>query len=868
MAVAEKLQTIVWLDLDSKSFDRWIKQAQSFIDDFQKRLNSVRWKELSDNLANLRLKAKDLREELKLATTSWQKLIIQSNLEWVNKQITTMNAQLKNFLERGNSSVSGIWQRITDIASDLASAGIISWISMLSSTILSVASSFETYRSILKNSLWSTELARQSFEMLQNVASKTPFSLDEITQSYIKLINRWFKPTQAEIILLWDLASSQWKKFDQLVEAMLDAQTWEFERLKEFWVKARTSWDQVSFTFKWVTTTVSKTDEAIKWYILWLWNLQWIQWAMASQSNTYAGAVSNLKDAMWQLSSTIWSAFLPILTTLVKFTSSVVSGIVERSKENKTLSTIFSMLIWTIVLAWTALWAYNILLPIAASLTAALWIWSITLWVAIWSILLPITAVIWWMLLLNEAYKTNFWGFKDYVDWYVDNINIMIEMVSILVNSTKPLLDELWRIFWETFWWIKTSFESLRTSSWVVSAIFDTIIWIARDRIFIFWWLVNNLLNLVQKIPWVSWLITQAKWNIAQRKVADLWITSPAKFNPLELEKKANKDTTWPVKTTWWSKTKKEAEFTAWSIAKLRDELSKAEKEVDNSVIWSAKYVEAKKKVRTITEQLDNALWKETEALKDTKEEAKGIWDILKNEMNKSKEAVNELDKQINDLVTSIKKIDDDIWWLGKDLLDRYVTVKEELSKWDISFTDRTKLEEELALIEWSTDATARAESLRVASLSETQRILEEMKRLEWEKTTNQEKLAELETQKLLEQAIYDAHNKQLIELEKLYTSSLEWESNKRIIQINNEIKATQRLLDLKKALWWWTAQAVVNWINTPLSSWSSVSNTNNSNSSANITIQTNSGDPQTIANYVENSLKKHLRTIPRITHT
>jgi hypothetical protein len=29
--------------------------------------------------------------------------------------------------------------------------------------------------------------------------------------------------------------------------------------------------------------------------------------------------------------------------------------------------------------------------------------------------------------------------------------------------------------------------------------------------------------------------------------------------------------------------------------------------------------------------------------------------------MNKSKEAVNELDKQINDLVTSIKKIDDDI---------------------------------------------------------------------------------------------------------------------------------------------------------------------------------------------------------------
>lgn len=89
-----------------------------------------------------------------------------------------------------------------------------------------------------------------------------------MTESYIKLVNRGFKPTREEIISLGDLASSQGKQFDQLTEALLDAQTGEFERLKEFGVKAKVSGDQVAFTFKGVTTTVSKTDDAIRAYVL------------------------------------------------------------------------------------------------------------------------------------------------------------------------------------------------------------------------------------------------------------------------------------------------------------------------------------------------------------------------------------------------------------------------------------------------------------------------------------------------------------------------------------------------------------------------------------------------------------------------
>jgi len=58
------------------------------------------------------------------------------------------------------------------------------------------------------------------------------------------------------MVKLGDLASSTGKSFDQLAEAVLDAQTGEFERLKEFGIKASANGDKVTFSFKEQKTTV------------------------------------------------------------------------------------------------------------------------------------------------------------------------------------------------------------------------------------------------------------------------------------------------------------------------------------------------------------------------------------------------------------------------------------------------------------------------------------------------------------------------------------------------------------------------------------------------------------------------------------
>ena len=93
-------------------------------------------------------------------------------------------------------------------------------------------------------------------KMLQQLAADTPSSLQEWTEAYIKLVNRGVKPTSQELVNMGDLAASQGKSVDQLIEAILDAMTGENERLKEFGIKASKSGETTKFSFRGVTTEV------------------------------------------------------------------------------------------------------------------------------------------------------------------------------------------------------------------------------------------------------------------------------------------------------------------------------------------------------------------------------------------------------------------------------------------------------------------------------------------------------------------------------------------------------------------------------------------------------------------------------------
>lgn len=162
--------------------------------------------------------------------------------------------------------------------------------------VFDTTAKFQKLEAVLTTTLGSNSQAKLVMQQIQDFASKTPFQVDELTDSYVRLANQGFRPTMEQMRSLGDLSASTGKNFDQLAEAIIDAQTGEFERLKEFGIRAQKNGDQVAFTFKGVTKEVNFTADSIRNYITELGNIEGVSGSMAAISETLSGKVSNLGD--------------------------------------------------------------------------------------------------------------------------------------------------------------------------------------------------------------------------------------------------------------------------------------------------------------------------------------------------------------------------------------------------------------------------------------------------------------------------------------------------------------------------------------------------------------------------------------------
>jgi len=186
---------------------------------------------------------------------------------------------------------------------------------------------YEKFEAVLSNTLGSRGAAKNQMQMISDFASKTPFQVDELTEGFVKLANQGFTPTLRQMTSLGDLAASTGKTYDQLVEAILDAQTGEFERLKEFGIRASAQGDKVAFTFKGQTTVVDKSAEAMRNYVLSLGNAVGVSGAMEKISLTTGGQISNLHDNVDLLWKALGERFNPEIKSSIGFLNKTVSTI-------------------------------------------------------------------------------------------------------------------------------------------------------------------------------------------------------------------------------------------------------------------------------------------------------------------------------------------------------------------------------------------------------------------------------------------------------------------------------------------------------------------------------------------------------------
>lgn len=220
------------------------------------------------------------------------------NTDQFKKDAAEMERRVKGITTTVDSESNKMAQLFSGIAKGAVAALSFDAAMNFRSKLIEVRGEFQKYEAVLTNSLGSQSLAAESMQMLSEIASETPFQLDRLTGAYVKLVNQGFKPTREEVIKLGDLASSTGKDFNQLAEAVLDAQTGEFERLKEFGIKAKNQGDTIAFSFKGVQTTVENSSESIRNFVLSLGDMQGVKGSMEAISQTLVGQVSNLEDAI------------------------------------------------------------------------------------------------------------------------------------------------------------------------------------------------------------------------------------------------------------------------------------------------------------------------------------------------------------------------------------------------------------------------------------------------------------------------------------------------------------------------------------------------------------------------------------------
>ena len=180
--------------------------------------------------------------------------------------------------------------------------------------IVSINKEFESLSGSLKTVTGSAEKARAAFTLIEDFATSTPYQLEEIVDSFIRLKAMGLEPSMEALTSYGNTASAFGKNILEFVSAVTSATVGEFERLKTFGIKAKVEGERVKFIFQGVTTEVGKNAVEIENYLRSIGTINFAG-AMKEQMDTMGGVMSNIEDAFGKLARNIGEAGL---TTAIK----------------------------------------------------------------------------------------------------------------------------------------------------------------------------------------------------------------------------------------------------------------------------------------------------------------------------------------------------------------------------------------------------------------------------------------------------------------------------------------------------------------------------------------------------------------------
>lgn len=141
---------------------------------------------------------------------------------------------------------------------------------LVGSKLIQTQREFDVLNSSLLTAMGSTEAAAAKFKELNEFAAQTPYTLSQSVMGFVQLKNLGLDPSIKTMEAYGNMASAMGKDLSQMIEAVADASTFEFERLKEFGIKASQDAKKgiVEFTFQGQTKKIKRNAKAIQKYLL------------------------------------------------------------------------------------------------------------------------------------------------------------------------------------------------------------------------------------------------------------------------------------------------------------------------------------------------------------------------------------------------------------------------------------------------------------------------------------------------------------------------------------------------------------------------------------------------------------------------
>lgn len=236
-----------------------------------------------------------------MADENIQRMLVQieATTAGLRRELDKGESSVKRFSDNADKSAKGVGVSFEGMARSAAKMaapllGAVSAMEALGKAV-EVQRQFDKLNAGLITATGSSEKAAIAFGALQDFAAKTPYSLDQAVEGFSKLVNLGLTPSEKALTSYGNTAAAMGKDLNQMIEAVADASTGEFERLKEFGITSSQQGDKVSLTFRGVTTTIGKSAKEIEGYLM---NLGLVDFAgaMDERAKTLDGQISNLGD--------------------------------------------------------------------------------------------------------------------------------------------------------------------------------------------------------------------------------------------------------------------------------------------------------------------------------------------------------------------------------------------------------------------------------------------------------------------------------------------------------------------------------------------------------------------------------------------